>query len=115
MLHFTFGARRSAAGVAGIPFRGTCGAGLRCDSMRTPHLPSSPREDRLRRTAARQNLCLVKSRRRRRPDQAPVVNYALTDPFGGLGPSSRAFGFDKRGLPAVTLDEIETYLKEEGL
>jgi hypothetical protein len=74
--------------------------------MRAPRLPPDVRENRVRRLAARQNLCLLKSWR-------PGVKYALTDPFGELGPWSRAFGFDKRGSPAVSLDEIEAYLKEE--
>jgi hypothetical protein len=60
--------------------------------------------------AASQDLCLVRSRR---SEHAPVVKYALTDPSGGLGSSSRAFGFDKHGLPAATLDELEIYLRED--
>jgi len=77
--------------------------------MRAPRLSSSPRENRVRRLAARQNLCLVKSRR---PSRAPVVKYALTDPFGALGPWGRAFGFNEHGNPVASLDEIEAYLKE---
>jgi hypothetical protein len=43
---------------------------------------------------------------------ACAVKHALTNPFGGLGPRSYAFGLDSHGLPAASLDEIEAYLMD---
>jgi hypothetical protein len=71
--------------------------------MRAPRLPPDARENRVRRLAARQNLCLVKS-------WGPGVKYALTDAFGE---PQCAFGFDEHGSPAASLDEIEAHLKGE--
>jgi hypothetical protein len=70
--------------------------------MRGHRLDSDARENRVRRVAARQRFSLIGGRGR----------YALTDAFGDLEPRSRAFGFDERGSPTASLDEIEAYLEE---
>jgi hypothetical protein len=74
-------------------------------------LAPDSRENRVRRDAARQRLCLIRRRGRRALDYG---KYALTDAFGDLEPRSRAFGFDEHGSPAASLDQIEAYLKAEG-
>jgi hypothetical protein len=76
-------------------------------SMRGHRLDSDARENRVRRIAARQRLSLIRRRGR------DAGKYALTDAFGDLEPRSRAFGFDERGSPAASLDELEAYLKQE--
>jgi hypothetical protein len=73
-------------------------------------LTSDARKSRVPRMAARQRFSLISCQGHRASD---VGKYALTDVFGDLEPRSRAFGFDERGSPAASLEEIEAYLKEE--
>jgi hypothetical protein len=78
--------------------------------MHAPPVILNSHENRVRRLAARQRMCLI---RRRTGRGWGVWRYALTDAFGAAEPRSRAFGFDKNGSPAATLDEIEAYLKSD--
>jgi hypothetical protein len=75
--------------------------------MHAPPVILNSHENRVRRLAARQRMCLI----RRQGRGSGVWRYALTDAFGAAEPRSRAFGFDKNGNPAATLDEIEAYLR----
>jgi hypothetical protein len=64
-------------------------------------------ENRVRRLAARQRMCLI---RRRAGRGLGGRTYALTDAFGSAEPRARAFGFDEHGSPVASLEEIERYL-----
>jgi hypothetical protein len=77
--------------------------------MHAPRVILNSRENRVRRLAARQRLCLI-----RRREGRGRGGYALTDAFGAAEPRNRAFGFDEHGSPVASLEEIERYLEGEG-